>query len=270
MNGLVVHRQPRDSVWVGGPDAESYLQGQCSQDITKIDVATSAWSFVLQPSGKVDVLCRVQRVNDHTFVLDTDAGFGTALITRLERFKLRVKLDIAALGWVCLAYRGSGAAERDGLDAWWGGDEARDVLGADVEIDPKAREIDAAAFEHLRVEAGWPAMGAELTPDTIPAESGVVPLAVSFTKGCFTGQELVARIDSRGGHVARHLRRLRRSDGGTLAVGAPLLVEGREVGRVTSASGAVGLGYVARAVDPPALVAVGGGQAEVESIVAPN
>ncbi len=74
-------------------------------------------------------------------------------------------------------------------------------------------------------------MGRELGPDTIPGETGVVPVAVSFTKGCYTGQELVARIDSRGGNVPRHLCRLRSTE--TIAVGEPIVVDGKEVGRVT-------------------------------------
>ena len=72
--------------------------------------------------------------------------------------------------------------------------------------------VSLEAYQAVRIEAGVPAMGAELTDRTIPAETGIIDRTVSFTKGCYTGQELVARIDSRGGHVPRHLRGLVLSD----------------------------------------------------------
>ena len=197
---------------VRGRDAADFLQGQCSQDVTRLDAGASAWSFVLQPTGKVDVLCRIHRVNDETFVLCVDGGFGDALVARLQRFKLRVQADLDRLGWRSMALVGADAAPGPGVVVgWWGGRDGAELVGPAVAAPAGAVEVDAAAFERLRIEAGWPAMGAELTADTIPAESGVVPVAASFTKGCYTGQELVARIDSRGGHVPRHLRRLRLS-----------------------------------------------------------
>ena len=85
---------PRDVVQVVGPDAASYLQSQLSQDLRSLQVGESAWSFVLQPTGRVEVLLRVWRTADETFVLDTDAGFGAAMVARLHRFKIRVKADI--------------------------------------------------------------------------------------------------------------------------------------------------------------------------------
>jgi folate-binding protein YgfZ len=107
-------------------------------------------------------------------------------------------------------------------------------------------------------------MGAELTDATIPAEAGqwVIDASVSFTKGCFTGQELVARIDSRGGHVARHLRGLVSGAGDVPPVGAAVTVDGADVGTVTSAAAAAGTGgpvalaYVRRGVTPPAAAEV--------------
>jgi folate-binding protein YgfZ len=99
-------------------------------------------------------------------------------------------------------------------------------------------------------------MGAEMDERTIPAETGLIPMTVDFEKGCYTGQELVARIDSRGGHVARHLRGLRFA--GPVDAGTELLgPDGRAAGTVTSAATDpsvtgewVGLGYVRRGVDP--------------------
>ena len=115
-----------------------------------------------------------------------------------------------------------------------------DLLGEPLEPPLGARQIDVATYERLRVEAGWPKMGAELTEDTIPAEAGIVREAVSFTKGCYTGQELVARIDSRGGHVPRLLRHVR--VGRRAAAGARLELDAKDVGWLTSVAGDLALG----------------------------
>ena len=102
-------------------------------------------------------------------------------------------------------------------------------------------------------------MGAELTPDTIPGEAGqqVVDVSVSFTKGCYTGQELVARINSRGGNVPRPVRLLTTSDGSTLSVGDPVLLDGEQVGAVTSAAGDSALAPLLRKAEVGTDVTVG-------------
>jgi len=262
----------RDVIVVSGPDAATFLQGQVSQDVAGLAIGASAWTFVLQPAGKVDGFARVWRTDDDRFVFDTDPGAGEALAARLARFKLRVKADIEPVAaWRSIAVRGPGAGALAGegaLVGWWATPDAADLLGPDVSPPAGAEAIDSAGLERLRVDAGWPAVGAELTPDTIPGESGVVPIAVSFTKGCFTGQELVARIDSRGGNVPRHLRRLRAVAGQGIEVGASVMVGEKDVGRVTSAVGDLALAYVRRAVTPPATGTVGGVEVAIEEIPA--
>ena len=113
--------------------------------------------------------------------------------------------------------------------------------------------VSHEAYEAVRIEAGVPVMGAELTDRTIPAETGIVDRTVSFTKGCYTGQELVARIDSRGGHVPRHLRGVVLA--GPAPAGATVEVDGRNAGALTSVArrpdGAVALAYVRRDVPIP-------------------
>lgn len=263
----------RDALRVSGPEAIGYLQGQLSQDVEALDVGTSARSFVLQPTGKVDAWVRLSRTDEDEVVIDVDGGFGEAVAARLRRFLLRTKAEITPLDWRCVALRGPGSQEaavravsdRDGaiaVPAGWPGIEGADLLGHDVEVPPGVPAAGREAYEAARVRAGVPAMGAELTERTIPAEVGrwVVESSVSFTKGCFTGQELVARIDSRGGKVPRHLRLLV-STAGELAAGAPVVVDGGEVGRVTSSApapdgGAVGLALVGRAITPPAAAEV--------------
>ena len=109
--------------------------------------------------------------------------------------------------------------------------------------------VDRRVLEALRIECGVPAMGAELTEATIPAEAGqwLIDASVSFTKGCYTGQELVARIDSRGGNVPRPIRGLL-VDGDEPAVGAAVEVDGSPVGTVTSTARSAALGSIALAI----------------------
>ncbi|MCB1013945.1 MAG: folate-binding protein YgfZ [Acidimicrobiales bacterium] len=262
-------RTDRDVVEVAGPDAASYLQGQCSQDVEALAEGASAWTFVLQPDGKVAVWGRVTRVAPDRFVLDVDPGAGPALITRLERFKLRVDAAVTPLDWTVLAVRGPGATEIDtgdalAVDPEWPGVEGIDLLGPAPRAPAGVPTGDAADLEALRIEAGVPAMGHELTEQTIPAEAGVVERSVSFTKGCYTGQELTARIDSRGGNVPRHLRGIVVDGVEPPAPGSEVVVDGEVVGTVTTAArsahlqAAVALAYVKRSIDPPAAAVVRG------------
>jgi folate-binding protein YgfZ len=252
---------PRDFVQVAGPEAEPYLQGQLSQDVAAIAPGASAWSFLLQPQGKVDALVRVVRHDPDRFTVDVDGGFGDAVLARLNHFKLRTKADIEALDWRCLAVRGPRAHEvaSDGLPTDWPGLPGVDRVGPDPAVPAGVPLCGPEAYEVVRVEAGIPLMGHELTERTIPAEAGqaVIERAVSFTKGCFTGQELVARIDSRGGRVPRLLRGVVTAAGPPPPVGATVEVDGTAVGALTSVAGspdggAVALAYVKRDVTPPA------------------
>jgi folate-binding protein YgfZ len=256
----------RDFVRVAGPDATSFLQGQLSQDVAGLAAGESTWALLLQPQGKVVALLRVLRVADEEFVLETDAGFGDAVIERLNRFKLRVKADLGPLDWRCVAIRGPKshdvAATGTGtvVAADWPGLAGADLVGPSPHAPPDAVPCSAEDYEAVRIEAGIPVMGRELDEKTIPAEAGVVDRSVSFTKGCYTGQELVARIDSRGGNVPRHLRGLVLPT--EIPIGATLRADGKDVGDVTSVAYSPGLGatvalaYVRRAVEPPADVEV--------------
>ena len=263
---------PRDVVRVTGPDAISFLQGQVSQDVAGLSTnAGSAWSFVLQPQGKVDAWFRVTRTSEEALLLDVDGGFGEALVARLERFKLRTKADFELLSdWRCVAVRG--AALPGGVDAEWPGVEGTDFLGPALPPPDGIEEGVPEQYEALRIECGVPAMGRELTERTIPEEAGVVERSVSFTKGCYTGQELVARIDSRGGNVPRRLRGLILDGDDLPADGTALTIEGREVGVVTSAArserldAVVALAYVKRDIDVPTGGDVGGRVARIEPL----
>jgi folate-binding protein YgfZ len=259
----------RDVVSVSGPQAVTFLQGQTSQDVAALAAGASAWTWVLQPQGKVEALCRVTRVGDDEMLLDTDGGWGEALVARLNRFKLRTKADIVPVAWRCLALRGPGVAalalppitEGHGvaLDAGWPGLGGIDLLGPDPAVPDGVALVSTATFELARICAGVPRMGAELTDKTIPAETGLVARTVSFTKGCFTGQELVARIDSRGGNVPRHLRLVVLDE--VAPVGAAVMIDNKAVGSLTSVAehpegGARALAYLGRGATVPGPVAV--------------
>ena len=202
----------RDVVTVSGADAQTYLQSQISQEIRDLEVGASRWTFVLDPSGKVDVLARIRRTDETVFELDTDAGFGEALLARLNRFRIRVD--------------------------------------AETSLAPAGSSEPAPRYELARIAAGWPRMGTEIEPGaTIPATTGITKLAVDFTKGCYPGQELVERMDSRGADAPRHLRIVDLDEG--VGVGESVVSDGVEVGVITSVAGegGIGLAYVKRNAD---------------------
>jgi folate-binding protein YgfZ len=275
---------PRDVVKVSGPDAESYLQGQCSQDVASLAVRGSLESLLLSPQGKVDVYLRITRESADRFVLDTDGGSGPAMVARLERFRLRTKVEFELVDWVCAAVRGPEAAAgvigrpELVLPVSWVGLEGVDLLGplpsegirgwVAGPVIPCLPE----AWEAARIEAGIPVNGRELHEGTIAAEVGLVDRTVSFTKGCFTGQELVARLDARGSKVARRLCGLVITDDAAWADTGLKALEGvdslvgsavftadgeHEVGHLSSAAWSPGMGGVValatlhRRVEPP-------------------
>ena len=261
-----VYELDRDVIRIAGPDAISFLQGQLSQDVAGLAVEDSAFTFLLEPQGKVSAWGRITRVADDAIIFDVDRGFGDIAVARLTRFKLRTKAEIELLDWAVLALRGDGAREATGLVEVtatfdWPGFDGVDLIGPDVAPPHGVTVGDRAEYEHQRIEAGVPALGHELDSATIPAEAGdvIIERSVSFTKGCYTGQELVARVDSRGNNTPRRLR-LVRIDDGVPDVGSELLVGDKVVGRLTSVAaaggGAVALAYVQRAVVPPAAAVV--------------
>ncbi len=279
----------RDVIRLRGPEARAYLQGQCSQDVVALAVGEAAWTLVLAPQGKVDAFARVVVTGDDELVLDVDAGAGELLVSRLERFRLRTQVAIELVPWHVVSVRVRGLPAGDGANlsdvvvppggvavaVAWPGWSGVDVLGpsgagggpaawctAVPWVDPEVAEV-------ARIEAGFPRAGAEVTPRVMPAELGLVERTVSFTKGCYTGQELVARLDARGSNVARRLCRLvvgagtaDRAQAAVLPGATVVDAGGAEVGSVTSAgtvpgSGdVVALAFLHRRVAPPAAVAV--------------
>ncbi|MGH9138445.1 MAG: YgfZ/GcvT domain-containing protein, partial [Acidimicrobiales bacterium] len=235
MEAVVIERA---FVRVKGPDAAAYLQGQLSQDIDPLAVGDGAPAFLLEPNGKVVALLRVFRAADDEFELVTDEPAGEAVAARLRQFLLRTKAEIGdpAPEPSTLIFDETSRDDAMPYVIWPTEPAPQEVRGADV-------VPDAESGEAVRIAAGIPVSGVDIGPGTIPAEAGtwLVRAAVSFTKGCYTGQELVARIDSRGGNVARRLRGVILGEG-AVPVGATLEADGKEAGRITSVAWSPGLG----------------------------
>lgn len=207
---------PRDRLSVHGSDAATYLQSQVSQDLSAMAVGDDAWTFVLEPNGRIAALARVVRVGDDSFELDTDAGFGHGLLDRLARFRIRVDVTF--------------------------------------ELEPASNGLDAdgrsVELERRRIAAGWPRMGHELIPDeTLVAGTGLARLAVSFTKGCYPGQELVERMDARGAQAPSRLYSVVVAD--DARAGDPVIDgAGEPVGTLTSVGDGHGLAWIRRNARP--------------------
>lgn len=236
---------PRDVLQVRGGDAVTFLQGQVSADVPAIPLGGWAWSLLLAPQGRLEAWVRLWRIADDTVLVDVDAGWGDAVVARLDRFRLRV--DAAVEGREdlrCLALRGPLAHDVDVSESDaahvarfdWRGLPAVDLIGAGLRPPDDVPVASATATTNVRIEQGWPLMGRELTTELIPAEAGawLIDASVSFTKGCYTGQELVARIDSRGNHTPNRLLGVVLRENVLPPDGAPVRHDGDERGVLTS------------------------------------
>ena len=286
-DGVVAFEGKREVVTVSGRDAVSWLQGQLSQDMDVIAPGGTGDAFLRSPQGKVVALVRVTRAGEEDVVIDFEQGFGEVVVERLKRYRLRVKAEVSLAPWQSVLLRGPEAAKvvsSVGLAGvgglvvpfTWPGLRGVDLLGPVVGIPAGIAVGDVQALDAARMAAGVPQMGRELSERTIPHESGGVARAVSFTKGCYTGQELVARLDARGARVPRVLRLFVADatddatddepgdvrEGGPVpqgaAAGSELVIDGRVAGQATSVArspatnGLIALAYVRREVEPPA------------------
>lgn len=270
-------RVHREVVRAFGPDSATFLQGQLSADV--VGLAPGEWrrSLLLDPQGKLVAWVRVWgRRGDDELLIDVGDGAGQAVLDRLNRFRLRVHTELELLRWECVSVRGPNCPAPDQVQARaelrapveWSGISGVDLIGPGVDMPEGIPEVGIDAFEAVRIECGWPEMGAEfpvgVEPSVIPAEAGawLVDASVSFTKGCYTGQELVARVDSRGSNTPRRLRGLVLGENVLPPVGAQVVVDGEVRGSLTSVAESldlrapVALAFVHRSVEPPAEVTV--------------
>ena len=211
---------------VRGPDAEDFLQRMLSNDVAQAPCD----ALLLTAKGRIIAPLRIVRPGDDDYLLLTEPGLGETVRNALVRARFAAKCEIEL--------------EEHTSVLVWDGDFARADEQVDAAIEPTAGEEE---LERARIEAGVPAWGKEIDESILPAEAGLDRTHISFTKGCYPGQEPVARLHHRG-HANRGLRVLRMD----ALPGAEIRYEGKSVGRVTSAVPGVALAYVRAEVPPDA------------------
>jgi folate-binding protein YgfZ len=260
----VVDRSDRGFVLVTGEDARSFLQALVSADLDPLGDGMAVPSLLLTPQGKLDVAFRLLVVGDDVWI-DCDPGFGAQLKASLDRFRIRVKAEVIDRSdeFGMLSLITDDVAVVDGpltVGTAYGVDvlgPSEVIAGARSGLSDAWTTAGAVAYDAWRIEQGIPVQPFDIDDKTIPQEAELELEAVSFTKGCFLGQELVCRIDSRG-HVNRFLRRFSSIEGDWPERGAEVVVDGKVVGALTSVAAPEvptgALGYVRREVEPPATV----------------
>jgi folate-binding protein YgfZ len=245
--------RPRAFVRVAGPDAEDYLERMLSNDVAALAPGESCEALLLTAKARVIAPMRVFRRSGDDFLLLTEPDLGETLRDQLVRMRFAARAEIELEEHTSTLVFGGGL---EGIPNEDYGEPAVEVL--DAALDPTLGED---ALEAMRIEAGTPRFGREIDERVMPAEAGLVERAVSLTKGCYPGQEPIARLRYRG-HVNRELRVLRVDARELPAFDTEILQDGKPVGRVTSAAaddGAViALGYVRVEVPADARLSVGG------------
>ncbi len=284
-----LERSERGKLALSGADAATFLQGQVTNDVEGLAVGAGCYAAFLTAKGKMLGDVRILNTG-HELLMDTERVALQALFNMIRRFSLGYALELhkRTLERGLLSLIGPDAVAIAGVEylpaqenahgpASVAGVQARairtdtgiDLLcdAGDVEAlragleDVGALAVGEAAVECLRVERGRPRYGIDLDDTVIPQEAGLNQRAVSFTKGCYVGQETVARLYYRG-KPNRNLRGLRLS--GPAEPGEELTFEGRAVGRITSVAlsprfGPIALAFVRREAPVGTTVSVGSG-----------
>lgn len=276
-------RAPLERAWiaVSGPDASEYLQSQLTNDIEAIGEGESTYAALLDRKGRIQADMRVSRTGDSEFLIDTEPVAAASLARHLDTYRIGREVECqevereaesllgpALVTLLDLPRGGEGSTGAVTV----GGQDCLAILtpwGADLVFDPADRDevtsglaglgiepVGEVTRETLRVEAGRPRVGLEIGEKTMPAEAGIVGRAVSFEKGCYIGQEPVARLHYKGS-PNRFLRGLRFA--GPVETGAALTDGDRELGAVgtvalSPAEGRIGLAIVRREAEPGAVI----------------
>jgi folate-binding protein YgfZ len=248
MTNIVWADIAREVVIVQGDDAQTFLHSQLANDIASLAVGASIHSLLLEPTGHVSALVRVVRHEDTVFTLDVDAGFADEVIVRLQRFVLRAKVTLRRSDWVVRAFRGPNAMREIGVGPgraipYWGSEDEIDVVGDVSQLLTLGEATESERIDFSRADARWPKLGVDVLVGDIPGTTGILSVAVSFTKGCYPGQELVERMDSRGTMAPVVVRALPREG---LGVGARVMENDQSVGTVTSIGSRIALARIAR------------------------
>ena len=294
----LLERPGRGAIDVLGPDGAEYLQGQLTNDVEALAVGEGQYAALLDRKGHMQTDLRVLRVGDDAILLDTEPQTKDAALRHLTMYSVGrdVQVGDATAERAFVSLIGPRAAEiagtpplpefaneatklasvdvlavgtRDGIDILFPAAERERVIAALT--DAGAVEVSPEAVEILRVEAGVPRFGAEMDAGTMPAEASIVEDAVSFTKGCYIGQETVARLHYKG-KPNKHLRGLRLS--AAAAPGAALRLGDKEVGTlggavVSPAHGPIGLAIVRREAEPGTELTVGEDGVTAEVVALP-
>jgi folate-binding protein YgfZ len=239
---------------VAGPDAADYLQRMVSNDVEALAPGESCEALLLTPKARVIAPLRVLRRAADDFLLLTEPELGERLRAELVRMRFAAKAQIEPeehTSTLVFGERPAGAIRNDdyGREAW-------EILDAEVE----GEALGGDELERLRVAAGTPRFGREIDDRVLPAEAGLTERAVSFTKGCYPGQEPIARQHYRG-KLNRRLRVLELS--GPAAPESELRYADKVVGRVTSVADGFALGYVRVEVPDDAVLSVGTAEARL-------
>ena len=291
----VLDRSQRGKLALTGTAAKEFLQGQVSNDVESLTAGQGCYAAFLTPKGKMLGDLRILDTGDE-LLLDTERVALQELFNMIRRFSIGYDVELhkrtVQRGLFSLLGPGAdavlegagsvGAAEHSHAEVRVGGVAARAIrtdLGVDLLCDADdstalltavteagAVPVSEGVGECLRVEHGRPRYGVDLDESVIPQEAGLNERAVSFTKGCYVGQETVARLYYRG-KPNRRLQGLRLSE--AASTGQEFSFDGRVVGRVGSVVlsprfGPIGLALVRREAPIGAVVALeGGGSAEV-------
>ena len=258
--------RPRSFVAVRGPEAASYLNRMVSNEVEAMAVGESCEALLLTPKARIVAPLRAWRRADDDFLLLTEPEAGERLLRELLRSRFAAKCEIALEEHRSVVVLG---AEELVLN------QHQVVVNLDygvpavelVDADPPegAEPIAEEDLERLRILARTPRLGRELDDRVMPAEAGLEHRSISFTKGCYPGQEPVARLHFRG-HPNRGLRVVVLDAGELPPYDAELVHDGKAVGRITSAArdperGMVALAYVRREIPVGSRLELGDGRA---------
>ncbi|GAA1833894.1 folate-binding protein YgfZ [Microlunatus capsulatus] len=275
----VVDLSHRGVLTLTGPDRLTWLHSLTTQHLTDLQPGVGVTTLVLSPQGHVEhVLYGVD--DGTTFWAHTEPGAAPALVAWLDRMRFMMRVEVAertadtAVVWH-LGDVPAGLLARDGLDSL-GGHELfvpRAQLADVLDLAPRA---GTWALEARRIEAGVPRVGLDTDHRTIPNEIGLLGVAVHLDKGCYRGQETVARVHTLGRPPRRLVRLLLDGSVDTLpAVGSSVELAGRSIGVVGGSArhhelGPVALALVKRNTDPAAELLVDGVAARAETLVDPD
>jgi folate-binding protein YgfZ len=288
----------RGVIAVTGPDGAEYLQGQVTNDVEALAVGEGQYAVLLDRKGHMQTDLRVLRVGAEEIQIDLEAAPKDQALRHLTMYSIGREVAVvdATEERALLSLIGPRAAEiaatpplpefaneastvagiqalavgtRDGIDLFCATGDRERLLAALTEAG--AVEVAPEAVEIVRIEAGVPRFGAEMDAGTMPAEASIVEDAVSFTKGCYIGQETVARLHYKG-KPNRHLRGLKLS--GAAMPGAVLKLGEKEVGTlggavVSPALGPIGLAIVRREAEPGTELTVGEDGVTAEVVALP-